>query len=363
MKLHIEKSVLAGGLQTVQSVVGSRNTLPILANVLIVAEKDSIVLSTTDLDISVRCRISGEIETEGSTTLPVKRLASIVRELPGETVDIDTDQKDQSIVTAGQSRFKLVGLASEDYPQLAEPEGDLSYEVEQGIFREMLKKTAYAASTDETRYVLNGVLMSFSDGKLTTVATDGRRLALVENELEFSEDTDFILPSKAVTELLHVLKDGAQTVRIYPRKNQVVFDLGDVVMASKLIEGTYPNFRQVIPPQCEERVMIEREGLLTALRRAALVVADKASATKLTFADNNLVVSTNTPDIGESRETIPVKYTGEEITVAFNPDFMMDPLKNLSNDEIAIELTDSLSPAVLKCDIPFLYVLMPMRVD
>jgi DNA polymerase III subunit beta len=153
------------------------------------------------------------------------------------------------------------------------------------------------------------------------------------------------------------------SVRIYPRKNQVVFDLGNIVLSSKLIEGTYPNFRQVIPSQCEQRVMVEREGLLTALRRAALVVADKASATKLTFADNNLVVSTNSPDIGESRETIPVKYSGDEITVAFNPDYMMDPLKNLSNDEIAIELTDNLSPAVIKCDIPFLYVLMPMRVD
>jgi len=362
MKLSVEKSVLAGGLQAVQNVVGSRNTLPILGNVLIVASEDNVTLSTTDLDVSVRCRIVGRVETEGSTTLPVKRLASIVRELPGETVNIETDDKDQSIVTSGQSRFRLVGLAADDYPQLPQPEGDISYEMEQGVFREMLKKTAYAASTDETRFVLNGVLMSFAEGKLTTVATDGRRLALVENELEFSEATDMILPSKAVAELLHILSDSG-SVRIYPRKNQVVFDLGETVMASKLIEGTYPNFRQVIPAQCEERVTIEREALLTALRRAALVVADKASATKLTFADNNLVVSTHSPDIGESRETIPVKYSGAEITVAFNPDYMMDPLKNLSNDEIAIELTDSLSPAVVKCDIPFLYVLMPMRVD
>ena len=362
MKISVEKSVLSSGLQAVQNVVGGRNTLPILSNVLIVASEDRVTLSTTDLDVSVRCRIVGRVETEGSTTLPVKRLASIVRELPGEMVNIETDDKDQSIVTCGQSRFKLVGLAADDYPQLPEAEGDISYEVEQRVFREMLRKTAYAASTDETRFVLNGVLMSFADGKLTTVATDGRRLALVENEVEFSEDVDMILPSKAVTELLHILTENG-SVRIYPRKNQVVFDLGETVMASKLIEGTYPNFRQVIPAQCEERVTIEREALLTALRRAALVVADKASATKLTFADNNLVVSTNTPDIGESRETIPVKYTGAEITVAFNPDYMMDPLKNLSNDEIAIELTDSLSPAVVKCDIPFLYVLMPMRVD
>lgn len=362
MKLSVEKSVLASGLQTVQNVVGSRSSLPILANVLIVAEEDAITLSTTDLDVSVRCRIVGRVEREGSTTLPVKRLSSIVRELPGEMIHLETDDKDQSVVTCGQSRFKLVGLAADDYPQLPQPEGELFYEIEQATFREMLKKTAYAASTDETRFVLNGVLLSFAEGKLTAVATDGRRLALVENEVEFTENLDLILPSKAVTELLHILSETGN-LRIFPHKKQAVFDMGDVVMSSKLIEGTYPNFRQVIPGQCEERVAIEREALLTALRRAALVVADKASATKLTFADNNLVVSTNTPDIGESRETIPVKYSGAEITVAFNPDYMMDPLKNLSNDEVAIELTDSLSPAVLKCDIPFLYVLMPMRVD
>ena len=362
MKLKVEKSVLVGGLQSVQNVVASRSTLPILANVLIVAEGDALTLSTTDLDVSVRCRIAGTVEVGGATTLPVKRLASIVRELPGSTVEIDTDDKDQTVVTCGQSRFKLLGLSADDYPQLPEADGDLSYEIEQGTFREMLKKTSYAASTDETRYVLNGVLMSFADGKLTTVATDGRRLALVESEVEFSEETDMILPSKAVTELLHILGD-AGTVRIFPRNNQVVFSFGDTMLSSKLIEGTYPNFRQVIPSQCEERVLIEREALLTALRRASLVVADKASATKLTFADNSLVIATNSPDIGESRETLPVKYSGNEITVAFNPDYMMDPLKNLSTDEVAVELTDNLSPAVLKCDIPFLYVLMPMRVD
>ncbi len=362
MKLNIEKSVLVAGLQAVQNVVSSRSTLPILANVLIEATADAITLSTTDLDVGVRCRISGEVEVQGATTLPVKRLASIVRELPGSSVLIESDDKDQTVVTSGQSRFKLLGLSAEDYPALPEAEGDVAYELEQNTFREMLKKTAYAASTDETRYVLNGVLLSFADGKLTSVATDGRRLALVEAEVEFSENHDLILPSKAVTELLHILGEEG-TLRIYPRANQIVFSFGETMLSSKLIEGTYPNFRQVIPGQCEERVVIEREALLTALRRASLVVADKASATKLTFADNQLVIATNTPDIGESRETLPVKYSGTEISVAFNPEYMMDPLKNLSNDEIAVELTDNLSPAVIKCDIPFLYVLMPMRVD
>lgn len=364
MKFRVDKSVLATGLQAVQNVVSTRSTLPILSNVLITAKEDGIYLSTTDLDVSVRCKVEGDIETGGATTIPVRRLSGIVRELPESTLEIESDEKDQTSVMSGSSFFKIVGLPADDFPAVPEPEGEFSYVIEQGKFREMLRKTAYAASTDETRYVLNGVMLSFKDGKLTAVATDGRRLALAENEVDFPEENeaDLILPSKAVTELMHVLKETG-SLRIYPKKNQVVFSFDGTILASKLIEGTYPNFRQVIPSQCEERVTLEREALLTALRRASLIIADKTSATKLTFEANNLVILTMTPDVGESRETIPIKYSGKAITVAFNPDYMMDPLKNLSNDEVSIELTDNLSPAVIKCDIPFLYVLMPMRVD
>jgi DNA polymerase-3 subunit beta len=227
----------------------------------------------------------------------------------------------------------------------------------------MLKKSAYAASGDETRYVLNGVFLSFKDNKLIMVATDGRRLALVEHEVEFPQEAaaDMILPTKAVNELLHTLGEDGE-LKIEYNENQIVLEFSEIVVASKLIEGTYPNFRQVIPSQCEERVTVERESLLTALKRVSLLTSDKSSATKLTFGKNKLTVSANTPDVGEAREILPIKYTGKEITVAFNPEYMMDPLRNLSNDEIFVELTDDLSPGVIKCDIPFLYVLMPMRV-
>jgi DNA polymerase-3 subunit beta len=146
-------------------------------------------------------------------------------------------------------------------------------------------------------------------------------------------------------------------------KNQAGFELGDVLLITKLIEGTYPNFRQVIPGQCEHRIPIEREVLLTALKRVALLTSEKASSIKLTFGKNKLKLSAQSPDIGEAHETVPIKYTGKEMVVAFNPDYIMEPLRNLANDEIYVELTDELSPAVLKCDVPFIYVLMPMRVS
>jgi DNA polymerase-3 subunit beta len=143
----------------------------------------------------------------------------------------------------------------------------------------------------------------------------------------------------------------------------IVFQYGSVLLASKLIEGSYPNYKQVIPSQCEERVTVEREALLSSLKRVALLTNDKSSAAKLIFGKNKITVTTNTPDVGEAKETIPIKYSGKEISVAFNPDYMMDPLRNLTNDEIYIELTDDLSPGVIKCDVPFLYVLMPMRIS
>ncbi len=239
-----------------------------------------------------------------------------------------------------------------------------SSHMEEGALKDMITKTSYAASSDETRHVLNGELLSFKGGKLTVVATDGRRLALMENEVEFPADAerDVILPTKTVNELIHTL--GAEgEVKVLVDDTKATFEFSDIFIATKLIEGTYPNFRQVIPNQCEERVAVERESLLTALKRVSLVTTDKGNAAQLVFGKNKIVISTTSVDVGEARETIPVKYTGKEITVAFNPDYMMDPLRVLANDEVFFELTDAMSPGVIKTDMPFLYVLMPMRVS
>ncbi|MBN2301540.1 MAG: DNA polymerase III subunit beta [Lentisphaerae bacterium] len=364
MKFTIAKSSLLEGLQTVQNVVGIRSTLPILANVLLVGEKNTLTLSTTDLDVSVRCSVEANITKAGASTMPVRRLSSIIRELPEAEIEIEIDDKDVAIVKCGSSFFKIIGLSEEEFPPVSKPEGKYVYRIDQGVFKEMLKKASYAASSDETRYVLNGVFLGFKSGKLTVVATDGRRLALVEYEVEFPEEAavEMILPSKTVNELLHTLADQGD-LKIISKEKQILFEFDKILIASKLIDGTYPNYKQVIPAQCEERVVVERESLLTALKRVSLVTTNKSNAVKLTFGKNKLSVSSNTPEVGEARETIPIKYTGKEISVAFNPEYMMDPLKNLNNDEIFIELTDDLSPGVIKCDMPFVYVLMPMRIN
>lgn len=364
MKVKIAKQTFLEGLQITQNVVSSRSTLPILSNVLLEAKEGKLYLTTTNLEVTVKCAVEAEVQKSGSTTLPAKRLSGIVKELPDKSVELDTDDKNIGVIKCNSSYFRVMGLSSDEFPPMPKTGGQYTYHIDQGVFREMLRKTSYAASTDETRYVLNGVLLSFNGDKLTVVATDGRRLALVEYEMEFPKEaeTDLVLPSKAVNELLHVLEDNGE-LKISTSEKQITFEFGETVVASKLIEGTYPNFRQVIPAQCDERITVEREELLTALRRTALVTTDKSNTTKLSFMKNKLTVSTNTPDVGEARETIPIKYSGKELTVAFNPEYIMDSLRNLSNDEIFVELTDELSPGVIKCDIPFLYVLMPMRLS
>lgn len=364
MKLTIEKDALLEALQKVQSIVGQRSTLPILSNVLLRAEGDSISLTTTDMEVCVKTSAGAEITEAGGTTLPARRFFSICRELPNGQVEIEVDAKDVATIRCGPSFFKLVGLSEEEFPPLPEFSESSVYTIDQNIFKEMLQKVVYASSTDETRYILNGSLLSFKDEKLTVVATDGRRLALVEQEVEFAEDTqvNLVVPTKTLNELIKTLGDeGILKIRV--AGTQVAFDFDRILIISKLIEGTYPNFQQVIPAQCEERIAIDRETILNAVRRVSLLTDDQTASIRLNFGKNKLELVSNSPEIGEARETIPVKYDGKEISIAFNPGFLMAPLRHLDSDEIFFELSDELSPGVIKTGVPFLYVLMPIRVS
>jgi len=364
MKFTITRAKLLEGLQTVQNVVAARSSLQILSNALIKGENGKLWITTTDLDMTVRCCVDAEITEAGCSTLPVRRLSGIVRELPEGLITVEIDEDDVAVVQCGASFFKINGLPMRDFPPVPVAEGKCCYRIDQGALREMLRKTSYAASLDETRRVLNGVLMAFKDGNLTLVATDGRRLALVEHEVEFpaEAETELILPSKTVGELMHILGDEGD-LKIFAQKNQIVFEFANTMMSSKLIDGVYPNYRQVVPASCDERVTIEREALLTALRRVSLITTEKSNATRLTFADNQLTILITTPDVGEARETLPIKYAGKSVTVIFNPEYVMDPLRNLDSDEIYVEMNDGHSPVIIKSNIPFLYVLMPLRIS
>jgi DNA polymerase III subunit beta len=364
MKVSITKEKLLEGLHQVQNVVSTRTTLPILSNVLFQANGKEIHLTTTDLDVGVRGSCEAEVDKAGATTLPARRLFNIVRELPSSEIQIDVDGKNTASIRSGQSFFKILGLPEDEFPPLPKFEDAKTVTISQKALHDGLRKTSYAISTDETRYVLNGVLFSFKDNKLTLVATDGRRLAMLDIELEFprSHETDIIVPTKAVTELQRLLTAEGE-VKVSVGSGQIAFDLNKTLLVSKLIEGNYPNYRQVIPSEAKERVTLERETFLNSLRRVSLLASDKSNSIKLNFSKNNIDITANTPEVGEAKESLAVQYKGREFSIAFNPEFLMAPLRALTEDEVFLDLIDEMSPGVLKIQTPFLYVLMPMRIS
>jgi len=364
MKLAVTKEALLEGLQRIQNVVSNRATLPVLSNALLEASDSGLRLTTTDLEVSIRCTIEAKVERAGATTLPARRLAAIVRELPSSEVVIDVDAKHAATIRCGASFFKIYGLPQEEFPAFPTFGEPKSFTLKQSELKDGLRKTSYAISSDETRYVLNGILFSLADNKMTLVATDGRRLALFDSDIEFpkSHERDFILPTKAVTELQRLLGETGE-VTISTSENLASYELNGAQVVSKLVEGNYPNYRQVIPGEAKERIYLEREALLNCVRRVSLLSSDKTSSVRLSFTKNNLDIAANTPEVGEAKESMAINYRGKDLSIAFNPEFLMDPLRNLPNDEVFLELIDEMSPGVVKIQSPFLYVIMPMRVS
>lgn len=375
MKFQINKDHFSSGLQQVLNVVATRSTMPILSNVLIEAREGQISLTTTNLDLGIRCRIKANVTTTGALTLPVRKLATIVRELPQSDVFIESGDNNQAKITSGGSNFKIMGIAPDEFPQLPNFENRKVFELGQGEILNMLKSVSYAQSTDENRYILNGVYFNFADEKLTLVATDGRRLGLTALDLEISSENtgSLILPAKTVGELERLLGKG-EKVKIAFNDRQAAFEIAiddaeetglidHLYLVSKVVEGNYPNYRQVIPKETEHRVKIERELMLECVRRAALVTSDKSVSVKLKISKNLLEISGASSEYGESHESMAIAYDGPEVQVAFNPQFLMEPLKALTKDEVFFEFKDELSPGLFKTLDNFICVVMPLRLN
>jgi DNA polymerase-3 subunit beta len=369
MNLTVTKEQIIIGLQAVQNVVTTRTTLPILSNVLLRAENDRLEFTATDLDVTIACAVEAKVNRPGASTVPVKKLFGIVRELTNLDIDLEVDDKNNCSIHSGASFYKINGLSADEFPPLPKFKEEKKVVLSQETVRSMMKKTSFAISTDESRYVLNGIFLSLKDHKLTMVATDGRRLALADEAVDVSEASqgEFIVPAKTVNELNRLLQDKGE-VEIRYAENQASFTLKDekgssVLIVTKLIEGNYPNYRQVIPAETKERIALGREEFLHALRRAEIMTSEKSNSVKLSFGKNKLEITANSPEVGEARETLAINYKGPDMAIAFNPKYVIDPLNALTNDEVFLELIDELSPGVLKINGPFLYVVMPMRLS
>ena len=362
MKFFVLKDELLKGIQIVENVSNPHTTLPILSNILLDILQKELKLVATDLDISISYTLPIEVEELGSITIPTKRFADIIKELPKGRISIDVKKNNLVIIKIEPCQFKLFGLPKEEFPKLPEFKDRQVFRLNQAILKKMLDLSIFCISHEETRYILNGILFRLNRDLLELVATDGRRLAICKRKipLETEKEIKVIVPLKAILELNRNLKEG--DLSIVFGDNQILFDLDKTTIISRLIEGEFPDYQQIIPPPQERKLKIERELFLSSLRRAALLSTQDYQGVKLEVFKDNLVISKTTPDIGESYEKIPIQYENKEMVIGFNPYYLIDVLKNLETENIELELVDSEKPVVIRLE-DYLYMLMPMRIS
>lgn len=363
MKFETKREDLLNGIQIVQNIITPKATLPILSHILLEAQSDKLRLVATDLDIGISCVIPVNVQETGAITVPAKRFSDIIKELPDEDISVVAKKNNSIIITTQTCQFKIAGLSPTEFPKLPEFKDKEVITIEQATLKQMLSLTSFAASFDETRYILNGILFKIAKDRLILVATDGKRLAIAERKLQKNTDKEMriIVPIKAIQELNRNLSDVGELSLILGN-NQALFDLGTAIVISRLIEGEFPDYQQVIPPASENKMGIGREDFLLAIRRAALLATPDYQAVKLEVFQDKLVVSKSTPDVGESSEEVAVEYRGKEMAIGFNPNYLIDVLKNLREERIALELTDSEKPGVIRSE-GYTYIVLPMRLS
>jgi len=365
MKIKTEKDILLRSLSTISGVVGTKTTLPILSNVLLESEgKDKVRLIGTDLEVAISSISEMNVLEEGSVTVPAKKLYDIARELPQGEVEITVAKNNSVTVKSGRSLFKIMGLPKDDFPKLPEFTLDQSIDIDQVELKEALQLTSFAISYDETRYVLNGVFLSIKHKKMKLVATDGRRLAFCQKDLDIRDSfsLDVIIPSKTIVELNKLLK-GEGKVKILYFKNQILFHFGETFVLSRLIEGHFPNYEQVIPKTEKTISTIDREQLLQAVKRASLLTSPESQSVKIDLLKNKLLVSSRSPNMGEAHEELEAELEGEDQTIGFNPDYLMDVLKSLDVEKIQLSVSGPDKPGLLKGKKDTIHVIMPMQLN
>lgn len=375
MELKIGVAELSKALGRSQGIVEKKSTMPILSHVLLEARKaGQLVVSATDLDLAVSSEHACEVTKEGALAVSARHLYEIVRALPDQSVTLKRAQNNYLEVKSGPAEFRIVGLPSEDFPALPKFDKVPFADVPPALLLEMIERTFFAVSTDETRYNLNGVYFEPAEGALRLVATDGHRLSLSDKPLPaaFGLKRGVILPKKGLNELKKLLAEAAEGGEEAPEaklgflENSAIFRRPGVVLVMRLIEGLFPDYKQVIPKQGEKVVKLGRDRFGETLRRISLLSSDKAHAVKLDLSKGVLKVLSQNPDLGEAKEEVPVEYDGEPLKIGFNARYLTEVLAVLRSKDVQLELADDLSPGVLRgteeADQGFTAVVMPMRI-
>jgi DNA polymerase-3 subunit beta len=363
VKVTCTKDELTQALSLVGRAVSTRATVQVLGGVLLRAAEGRMELSATDMEVSLRLSVDAQVEGDGAVVAPGRLLVDLARLLPESEVVLE-HRPEQGVleVTCGTASYKLNTYSAEDFPKLPEVEGAQTFGVDTSAFLETVSRVARAASRDESRPVLTGVLVRFEGGKLIMAATDSYRMSVKETELVDGggPELEAIVPARALTELSRIAQDSGE-LQIGVQENHVVFGAGDIWLTTRRIDGQFPNYKQLLPETFEHEVALPREEFLEVVRRAS-VMAQRNSPLRLRFAEGEVTVSAQTQDVGEAKESLPVPFSGEALEIGFNPDFLRDGLESVESDEVALRLISPLRPGLLYSEPEdFSYLIMPIR--
>jgi len=366
MKFTITRERLHDGLSAVAPSVPAKTTLPVLSNILVEAVKDGLRLSGTDLDIAVSTMVPADVDTEGSVTLPAKKLVEIVRELPSAAVRVTSSGEQRIHLECGRSKFKLLGIAKEEFPNFPPVKFDRAWSVTSADLLKLINHVSFAASTEESRPILNGVLWELRADRMRMVATNGHRLARMDVAVSGGkESADLIVPPKAL-EQIRRLFGAADVIEIARSENHLGFRSGDTRVFTRLIEGPYPNYEQVIPRENDKAATIDKEALAAALRRVGVVASDQTHRVRLAFSGGVLRFAVSTPDLGEAQDEIAITYEGDTLEIGFNANYLLEILKYMPTDEVrftfkAPERAATVEPAGWDDAASYMCLVMPLR--
>lgn len=371
MQFSIEKEVFLKALSRVQGIVEKRNTIPILSNVLIEAASETIRLTATDLEVGMQASYPAEVAAVGKITVSAKKLYEIIKELPEQAVDFKAKENGWIEIRCGKALFNIVGLSPEEFPYFPNPAQGTYLQLSGSQLKEMIEKTSFSISTDESKYNLSGIFFNTyknnDENYLRLVATDGHRLSLIQRKIADNDIPELtkgvIFPRKGIFELKKITDDSDATIELGFMDNNAVVRRDQTVVIMRLVDGEFPDYNRVIPKNNELIATIERESLLHALRRMSILSSEKSRGIKLSLSNQSLEISSSNPELGDSREDLEISYQGPDISIGFNARYLIDILQTLDQNEVELILKDNLSPGLLqpKQDENYLAVVMPMR--
>jgi DNA polymerase-3 subunit beta len=365
MKFTITREQLQSGLNAVAAAIPAKTTLPVLSNVLVEATKQGLRLSGTDLDIAVSTTVPADVDAEGSVTLPAKKLADITRELPSAPIRITAAGEQRVSIECGRSKFKLLGLPREEFPSFPAVKFDGAWTAPAGVVHKLVGHVAFAASTEESRPILNGVLWELRPDRMRMVATNGHRLAKMDVPASGGSTADLIVPPKALEQIRRLFPADAE-IEIAKSDNHLGFRSATTLVFSRLIEGPYPNYEQVIPRENDKVATVDKEAMAGALRRMSVVASDQTHRIRLAFSSGAVKFSVQTPDLGEAQDELAVTYDGEPLEIGFNATYLLEILKFMPTDEVRItfkapERAATVEPVGWNDPASFMALVMPLR--